>query len=270
MGVTTTRRSPTASTINGGDETTTVVDETDPETDPDTDADSTSLSTSKSLSVVDANRGEPEVVDEGFPTWAIVVIVVVGMICLICVLYFVAFASLPPRQTGDDKEMQELITELESKHPDVDFEALKAQIYAELPRDASAIQQTYGNLNAVEAQRIVDEAVKMHDTAPRHSFFNPPFRGMFTRNYGKAPTAPPSSDYGGGSASSAYGGMPLSSNANQYGIFPARPETGTIGSGSYGGVPTASKPAPVPRPLPSMPASSSQYGLLSARSPRDE
>jgi hypothetical protein len=54
---------------------------TDANTDRETDLESTGLS-------VDANRG-PEQVDEGFPTWAIIVIVVVGVICIIGILYYV-------------------------------------------------------------------------------------------------------------------------------------------------------------------------------------
>lgn len=197
--------------------------------------------------------------------WAIVVIVIVGMICLICVLYFVAFASLPPRR-AEDKEMEILITELETKHPDVDFENLKAQIYAELPRDASAIQNNYASLNVVEAQRLVDEAVKMHDAPPRHSLLNPPFRGLFTRQYGKAPRV---SARGSSVATASYGGVTPSASVTSGGNYGIMPQSS---ANSYGGVPESlnnGPPPPVDRPLPSVPASNSQYGLVTPRSPRD-
>jgi hypothetical protein len=220
--------------------------------------------------VVDANRG-PEQVDEGFPTWAIVVVVVVGMICLICVLYFVAFASMPPRRgrgQGDAGAHHRARVEAPRR---IDFDTLKAQIYAELPRDASAIQKNYGNLNAVEAQRhrrrgcenarcfatsqLSQSAVSWHVHAPTTA---------------KAPSRASSASVG----MSSYDGVAPSSSANQYGVFPSfnnanNSNNNNNPTGSYGGVPENLKPEPVARPLPTMPASSGQYGLLSARSPRD-
>jgi len=161
--------------------------------------------------------------------WAL--IGVAGLCCLICVLYVVGMASMP-KPGQEEKELEALITELENKHPDIDFNQVRSEIYAQMPdmsRVSNVQSPLYNKLSAVEAQRLVDEALKLHENedkkAKRMTVFNPPFRGMFRSR--PLPPNPPRNQYGLAPmpqpASPRYGLSSLRSDApapGQYGQLP--------------------------------------------------
>ncbi len=153
--------------------------------------------------------------------WALVGIAVVC--CIVLILYFVGFAALP-KPSEEDARLEELITELEQKHPDIDFDEVRKEIYAAIPDVTQGSE--YAKLSSIEAQMLVDEAVRLHDEGDRKSkrstIFNPPFRGLLRSRHASS------------SASAQYGQIPTFTDAvqvnakapvrteSQYGIIPQR------------------------------------------------
>lgn len=199
----------------------------------------------------------------GLEGWAWALIGITGLCCIICVLYFVGVASLP-KPGEEERQLEALITELESKHPDVDFNQVRSEIYQQVP---DIKKEQYAALSAVEAQRLVDEAIKLHDAddkrTNRMSVFNPPFRGLFRRpppapvprpgapagQYGFVPSSPRAVLSGQAPSLAA-----LSRTDSQYGVLPDRQPGG--GPKQAADTPYSNFPQGVPQPA-------GTYGTLS-------
>jgi hypothetical protein len=171
----------------------------------------------------------------GLEGWMWALIGIAALCCVLCVLYFIAFASLP-KQGEEEARLEALITELEDKHPDIDFDDVRKEIYAELPDVSNGPNASnYGKLSSIEAKMLVDEAVKLHDVdkrKSRKSIFNPPFRGMFR----KLPPTPVGAGAGNsGAGTSQYGKIPDPLGTSGYGRF-----NGGGGGGGYGIAPSLS------------------------------
>jgi hypothetical protein len=175
----------------------------------------------------------------GLEGWMWALIGIAALCCVLFVLYFIAFASLP-KQDEEEARLEALITELEGKHPDVDFDDVRKEIYAQLPDVSNGPNASnYGKLTSIEAKMLVDEAVKLHDVdkrKSRKSVFNPPFRGMFR----KLPPTPVGAGAGSsGAGASQYGKIPDPLGTSGYGRFNGGGGGGGGGVGTYGIAPSS-------------------------------
>jgi hypothetical protein len=168
--------------------------------------------------------------DQGIAPWGWAIFGVAAICCVLVLLYFIGFASLP-KKTEDEARLEALITELEEKHPDVDFDEVRKEIYAQVPPNLNSGE--YAKLPNVEAQMLVDEAVKLHDTDNRKSvLLNPPFRGMFRSgdapsstkargHYGLMPRRDPQTAQTDTKSLEVHGYGPVRTDS-QYGVLPNR------------------------------------------------